>query len=263
MRQFCRVRASKGASLVLLFLCATGCGGEYSNWQVRTTGTPVAPSFDQAPLETKPVAIFPALSGPILRGTEVALSYHLAKILEKLAPNWKVVDEQATLTGINKHGLGRDYIRMRRDAEDTHLLDRESLRKIGAALGVRYIFQPRMVSFTQTMTQRWKVPALEIRVVETRSSMMRISLQLWDAESGELVLSSVAETILASEAVSQDPVFLDDAARVTLGGLMADFLDRRTSSKYTPLNKVLNTLMETAIPAEQKDGRSGGEAKKN
>jgi hypothetical protein len=92
--------------------------------------------------------------------------------------------------------------------------------------------------------------------------MMRISLQLWDAESGELVWSSVAETILASEAVSQDPVFLDDAARVTLGGLMADFLDRRTSSKYTPLNEVLNTLMETAIPAEQKDGRSGGEAKK-
>jgi hypothetical protein len=122
-----------------------------------------------------------------------------------------VVDEQATLTGINAQGLGREYIQMRRDAEDSHLLERESLRKIGAALGVRYVFQPRMVSYTQTMTERWKVPGLDLRIVETRSSLMRISLQLWDARSGELIWASVAEAILANEAVSQDPVFLQPA----------------------------------------------------
>jgi hypothetical protein len=111
--------------------------------------------------------IFPALSGPILRGSEVALSRHLAKILEKLIPAW-VVDEQTTLTKINSQGLGKDYLRIRRGAEDTHLLDRESLRIIGVALGVRYIFQPRLISFSQTMTLRWKGPGLEQRVAETR-----------------------------------------------------------------------------------------------
>lgn len=240
-------------SLMLLFMCGAGCSGSIYNWQVRTTGTAVAPSFDQAPVTEKPVAIFPALSGPILRGTEVALSRHLAKILEKLTPNWRVVDEQSTLTRINTQGLGKDYILLRRDAEDTHLLDRESLRSIGAALGVRYIFQPRLVSFSQTMTQRWKVPGLELRVVETRSSMMRISLQLWDAGSGELIWSSMAESVLANEAVSQDPVFLDDAARVTLGSLMADFLNRRTASQYTYLNETIDTLVRESIPVEAKE----------
>ena len=128
-----------------------------------------------------------------------------ANFSRQLTPNWKVVDEQATLTGINTHGLGTDYIRMRRDAEDAHLLDRETLRKIGAVLGVRYIFQPRLASFTQTMTERWKFPGVDLRLVQTRSSMMRISLQLWDAESGELIWSSVAEAVLANEAVIAGP----------------------------------------------------------
>jgi hypothetical protein len=251
-----------GASLALLFLCASGCSGSLYNWQVRTTGTPVAPSFDQTPVAETPVAIFPALSSSFLRGAEVALSYHLAKILKKLTPSWRVVDEQATLTGINAQGLGGDYIRMRRDAEDTHLLERESLRKIGASLGVRYVFQPRLVSFTQTMTQRWKVPGLELRVAETRSSLMRISLQLWDAGSGELIWYSVAEAVLANESVSQDPVFLEDAALVTLGSLMSDFLNRRTASQYTPLNEVLDSLTRGSILEEQQNGSSGQADKK-
>ena len=249
-----------GASLALLFLCALGCHGSLYNWQVRTTGTLVSPSFDQTPVTERPVAIFPGLSAPLLRGTEEALSHHLAKLLEQLAPNWRVVDEQATLTGINAQGLGREYIQMRRDAEDSHLLERESLRKIGAALGVRYVFQPRMVSYTQTMTERWKVPGLDLRIVETRSSLMRISLQLWDARSGELIWASVAEAILANEAVSQDPVFLEDAARVTLGSLMSDFFNRRTASQYTPLNDALDKLTRGSILEEQKNGSSGEKA---
>jgi hypothetical protein len=172
-----------------------------------------------------------------------------------------VVDEQATLTGINKQGLGTEYIRMRREAEDTYLLDRELLRKIGVALRARYIFQPRLASFTQVMTLRWKIPGFEFRVAETRSSVIRVSLQLWEAESGELIWSSAAEAVMASEVVSQDPVFLEDVARLTFGSLMADFLNRRTASKYTPLNEALNTLMQEDKPAEQKNGRSEGEAK--
>jgi len=250
-----------GANLALLFICAAGCSNTIYNWQVRTNSTAVSPSFDRLPVEEKPVAILPALSMPALRGTEVGLSHILAEILKKLTPNWNVVDEQATLTGINKQGLGTEYIRMRREAEDTHLLDRESLRKIGASLKVRYIFQPRLASFTQTMTLRWKIPGFEFRVAETRASVIRVSLQLWEAESGELIWNSAAETVMAGEVISQDPVFLEDVARVTLGGLMADFLNRRTASTYTPLNNALDVLVRDSIPAEQKNGSGGEEVK--
>ncbi|WP_146216245.1 hypothetical protein [Nitrospira lenta] len=261
MRQLWCVRVSTGMSLVLLFMCATGCEGSLYGWRVRTNSTLVGASFYQVPVDEKPVAIFPALSMRSLRGTEVGMSAILGDILSKLIPNWKVIGEQATLTGINTQGLGAEYIRMRADAEPSHLLDRDALRKIGKALGVRYIFQPRLATFTQAMTDRARFPGFNIRLMQTRSSTVRMSLQLWDVESGELMWSSVAEAALESEAISQDPVFLEDAVRLTFGSLMADFLNRRTSSKYTPLNKVLSALVQAAVPTEGKDEENGGEAK--
>jgi hypothetical protein len=185
------------------------------------------------------------------------MSQYLGQTLQTLTPTWKVLTEQETLTKINKQGLGMEYIRMRGDAEQSHLLDRHSLAKIGAALGVRYVLQPRLAAFTQVMTERAKVPGFDVRIMETRSSLLRVSMQMWEVESGELIWSSVAETVMESETVTQDPVFLEDAIRLTFGSIMSDFLNRRTASKYTPLNEVLNTLVQAAIPEEQPTGSSG------
>jgi hypothetical protein len=79
---------------------------------------------------------------------------------------------------------------------------------------------------------------------------MRVSLQLWDAETGEMVWTSLAETTMQNEALSQDPVYLEDISRVTLGSIGADFVKGKTASKYSPVNKVLNDLIEEAMPRE-------------
>jgi hypothetical protein len=101
------------------------------------------------------------------------------------------------------------------------------------------------------MTDRWSFPPFDIRMMQTRSSIMRISLQLWDAETGEVVWASMAETTMQNEAMSQDPVYLDDVGRAALGGMVADFMNKRTASKYTPLNKVLDNLITEALPQEK------------
>jgi hypothetical protein len=101
------------------------------------------------------------------------------------------------------------------------------------------------------MTDRWKIPAFDIRVAQTRSSDMRVVLQLWDMKTGEMLWGSAAETSMQNEAVSQDPVYLEDIARATLGSIMADFLNRRRASKYTPVNKFLNDLIQEAMPKEK------------
>jgi hypothetical protein len=72
---------------------------------------------------------------------------------------------------------------------------------------------------------------------------MRLSLQLWDTMSGELIWASAAETALQSEAVTQDPVFMEDAARITWGSMLSDLLNGKTSSGYTRLNEVLDNLL--------------------
>ncbi len=250
MGQEC-VRSAAWAGVLLLFLFVTGCASSIYGWQVRTNSTPLPPTLHPDTLQQSTVALFSAVALPALRGNEVALVYYLAEILHKVVPDWKVVSPQETMARINGQGLATEYTRMRLDYEESNILERDSLRKIGAAVGARYVFQPRLAAFTQSMTDRWQVPGFDLRISQTRSSDMRLALQLWDTETGELVWGSVAETSMQNEAVSQDPVYLEDVSRATLASMITDFLNETTVSKYTPVNKFLNNLIQEAMPQEK------------
>jgi hypothetical protein len=91
------------------------------------------------------------------------------------------------------------------------------------------------------MTNRWTIPLINIRFMETRSARMRVSLQLWDTVSGELIWSSVAETAMEDEAFNQDPVFIEDVSRVTFDSMLKDFQNRKTSSKYIRSGQLFDT----------------------
>ena len=245
--------AARGASrtglLVLLLVTATACSPSIYGWTVRTSATPQAASFSPWALAREPVAIFEAHAPGGLRGNELGLSFYLADILRTITPEFKVVSPQDTATRINTRGLAAEYVRMRTDYEQTNILEASALKKLGAAVEARYAFQPRLVSFTQTMTERWKFA--DFRIVQTRSSILRLALQLWDTHTGEPVWASVAEAIVSSEVILQDPVFLEDAARVALGGLLADFLRGRTATTYTPLNRAVDSLIRRPPQPEE------------
>ena len=220
------------------------------------------PSFQPAVFEQHSVALFGAITSPALRGNEVIISYGLAEILHKVSPNWKVMSPQELSKRINRQGLAGEYTKMRMDFEVSHILDGGTLRKIASALGVRYVFQPHLAAFSQIMSDRWSFPPIDLRMMHTRSSIMRISLQLWDAETGEIVWASVAEATMQNEAVSQDPVYFTDILRATLGSIVTDFKHRETASSYTSVNKILNDLIEESVPQEKSDQEGANESAK-
>ena len=195
-----------------------------------------------------------ALTMPGLRGNEVGLDFMLGEILQRVAPQMHVVSPRHSISHINQQGLAAEYNQMRIDAEQSHILDREPLMKVGTAIGARYIFQPRLAAFTQTMYDRWTFPAFGVVVSQTRQCDLRISVQLWDAKTGELLWVSMAEGTMQSEAFAKDPVYLEDAIRVTLGSILADFLNRKTASTYTPLNKIVDQLIQIPLPEAKSDG---------
>ena len=131
---------------------------------------------------------------------------------------------------------------MRTDYERSDILDREPLRKIGAALGARYVFQPRLASFNQTLYERWEFPGLNVKVLRTRVSILRMSLQLWDTETGELIWASVAEGAFQEEALFDDPVYLREAGLITWGSIISDLTHERTAFRYTPTDVLLDAL---------------------
>ena len=169
-------------SSLLFIMAAAGCTGSMYDWEVRTESTPIPGPFHPTNFAQHPVAIFPAITMPGLRGNEFTLGHYLGYILRKENPNWKVVLELETSSRISRKGLAPEFARMRNDYDQSSIFDADTLRKIGAAIDARYIFQPRLAAFSQTMIDRWMFPGLNVRLLQTRSSIMRISLQLWDAD---------------------------------------------------------------------------------
>ena len=227
--------------LVFIIFFITGCASNLVNqWTVRTSSTPFSSTSNLASVVNEVVLLLPPLTSPTLRENEAGLGIYLGGAIKKIFPVWKVIEEQQTIGLINRYELVNEYAILRKGAEQNHILDREVLRKIGKKIGARYVFQPRLAYILQTMTNRWDMPFFDIRIMQTRSAHIRLSLQLWDTVSGELIWSSAAETAVESEAITQDPIFVEDVFRVTLDGMLKDLKNKKISSKYTRLNQFYN-----------------------
>lgn len=254
-------RYAWSASLVVVLLSLTGCPGSVYLWEVRTESTRKPPEFSVAVLKHEPVGILEALTSPGLHGNEVGLALSLKRVIERVSPTMVLVSPIEAASRINRQGLTPEYTRMRMDYEQSNILERDTLKKVGQALGVRYVLQPRLAAFTQTLYDRWKVPALEINVIRIRSSIIRLSLQIWDSDTGDLVWSSTAEGSFQEEALTEDPVYLREAGRITWGSIVSDFARDRTASRYSPTNNLVDSLIgPDLIEEETPNEQSGGSA---
>jgi len=242
-------------SLALMLICLSGCPGSVYLWEVRTESTKQHNAFSIAVLKEQPVGILEALTSPGLHGNEVGLALSLKRVIERVAPHMSLVSPLEAASRINRQGLAAEYTRMRMDYEQSNILARDALQKIGAALGVRYVLQPRLAAFTQTLYDRWKVPALEINVVRIRSSIIRLALQVWDTETGDLLWASTAEGSFQEEALSEDPVYLREAGRITWGSIISDFAHDRTASRYSPTNNLIDSLVGPDNDEEESPGK--------
>ena len=246
-----RTLALLHAALILFVVLTAGCSSSIYGWQVRTNSSPPSPKFNRAVLAQEPVTIFGALAPPRLLGSETGLDAILAQVLKKVAPNYKVITQQEAASLINRNDLANEYTRMRNDALQSHLLEGGSLKKLGTAIGTRYVFQPKLIEFMQIMKDRWELPPIALKVSRIRSSVMRLSLQLWDMQTGELLWTSLAEATLESEAVGQDPVYFEDTARVSMGSMITDFMNGETASSYGPLNQFIDQLIQIPEPEKR------------
>jgi hypothetical protein len=236
------------AALILIVVLTAGCFSPTYGWHVRTNSSPPSQTFNRAVLTQEPVAIFGALAPPSLLGSETGLDSILAEVLKTVAPSFKVITPREADSLINRNDLANEYTRMRNEALQSHLLDRGSLRKLGTAIGTRFVFQPKLIAFLQITKDRWELPPIALKISRIRSSIMRLSLQLWDMQTGELLWTSLAEATVESEAVGQDPVYFEDTARVAMGGIIADFMNGHTASSYGPLDTIIDQLIENPQP---------------
>lgn len=193
-----------------LFL-STACVGPLRQWGEETTFHPKGASFDPSTLKQEQVAVLNAMVGFGLEGYAQQVSRSLASALNQTPVPLKSLTVHDTLNRINREGLTGEYAGMVSDYVRTGILDRVGLEKIGRALHVAYVFQPSLASFTQSMSSRLSI--LGLRLLQTRVTTLRLTLQLWDTRTGEIVWESSGEATLAGEDVREFRIPFDEIAR--------------------------------------------------
>ena len=98
---------------------------------------------------------------------------------------------------VNGQGLATEYADLISGFARSGILERERLQRIGSALGSRYLLLPGLADFNQVLVDKFEIAG--IKIVTNRVITLRLWLQLWDTQTGQIVWESTGEVTVASE----------------------------------------------------------------
>jgi hypothetical protein len=161
-----------------------------------------------------------------------ALGDALGAALGSALPGAHVMPLADMLSAINRAGLARDYADMLAEYENTGILERTRLQRIGEAGAVRYLAKVNLGDFTQSSDKRMSI--LGIRMFDTWRAKLRVHLEIWDCRTGEIAWQGNEELVFAREGVKEKPVSFSQVAR-----LVADHLVARVGESGSEISNVV------------------------
>jgi hypothetical protein len=147
----------------------------------------------------------------------VALAF--VGILRQARPDLRVVPLPETLSAVNRMGLTGEYRRMFEDYRLTGIFDRESLRKVAEVTGTRYLAQLKLGAFRQESKGRFGMMGL--RLLETKTSTIRVFLQIWDSHDGTIAWEGSQESTVSHESLAEEYVPLKSVVEESARDLVA------------------------------------------
>jgi len=182
-------------------LLLSGCA---SNGQSHSTTQSLSISLEPQVLKTSGIAFITPSSVTGLEESKQALALAFTEALKLARPHLRIVALPETLGAINRAGLAREYRKMFEDYTLTGIFDRDMLQKISRLTGVRYLAQLKLGGFRQESKARFGISG--IRVLETKSTYLRLYLQIWDGEDGSVAWEGAQELTSAYESLAEDPI---------------------------------------------------------
>ncbi len=217
-------RAILTSSIAIL----AGCTAPLYTWDIHTTATPTSRSFDVTELTRQPVATLGLVAPAGLLGFSASLSHALIAALSEASPSIRGIPAHETVNTFNEQGLVAEYGDLISGFARSGILERERLRRIGSALGSRYVLLPGLAEFNQALVDKFETAG--VKLVKNRVTVLRLWLQLWDARMGHLVWESTGEITAASELLTAArAVPLDEIAqKLWLRMIQDDLLKGKT-----------------------------------
>lgn len=197
--------------MLLLFGCATN--------QLHPTTQVLAINLEPQVLKATGIAFITPTSVTGQEEDKQALALAFTETLKLARPNLLIVPLPATLSAINRAGFAGEYRQMFEDYRLTGVFNRETLQKVSRVTGVRYLAQLKLSAFRQESKNRWGT--LGIRMLETKSTYLRLYLQIWDGENGSVAWEGAQELTSSQESLQEDAVSFKTVVEQSANELIA------------------------------------------
>ena len=210
-------------AVALAAVLAAGCGTPLYTWDVHIGSARTTPSLDVAALTSEPISTFGLVAPSSLQGLGPGLSDALHAALADASPPIRGMRAAETLNRINERGLAGEYGELQAGFSRSGILDRERLQRVAPALYSRYVLQPGLAAFDQSVGDRFELAGFKL--IKIRLTTLRLWLQLWDIQTGQMLSESWGEVTVATQLlVPAAAVSLDDIARRLWSRLIQDGL---------------------------------------
>ncbi len=203
--EFCSKVVVLAAALSFLAGCSTN--------QIHSSTVENAISLESGDIDAGGLAFITPSTATGQEQDKQALALIFGETLIKERPKYRVVTLAKTLGAINRAGLADEYKQMFQDYRVTGIFDRDILRKIGLAVGARYLAQLKLAGFSQGSKERFSV--LGIRMMQTLHANIRVFLQIWDSQNGTVAWEGAEELNYAYDTDEERPVTFRDVVVAT------------------------------------------------
>jgi hypothetical protein len=186
-------RARFWAVLALALVVPSGCISPLYTWDTHTAS--ITRPLDVSALAREPVATLGVVAPGGLQGFTPMLAQALTRVLGETSMRMRATAPSDVMSALNERGLTAEYADLLAGFGRTGILERERMGRIASALNCRYLLLPGLTGVDHTLLDKFEFWGFKF--VRSRVIVLRLWLQLWDAQTGRIVRESAGEITAA------------------------------------------------------------------
>jgi len=189
-----------GYGLCIMPLWLSGCGSV----QIHDSTQHQVINLSTTDLRTYGLAFLTPSTPTGQEEDKQALALGFAEVLRELRPEVCFVSLPEALGSINRSSFSEAYRNMYEEYRNTGILKKEIINKIGAELNARYLLQLNLANFKQETNNRFGL--LGYRLIDTKMANIRLFVQIWDAQTGNIAFEAIQELNYSDDTMSDRPI---------------------------------------------------------
>lgn len=245
--------------VVLLILAGCATMGIQSPREEMTNVDQVyrAPDFYRSDLAREGAAV---LRAEVHFGLEGYRDLIERRLYESLIEEWPgdtgpVQSPNEAVRIISQTGLTQEYARMMRLYRETGALSKDTLRALHGAGLSRFLALPVLMDMKEESSGR--LSAGPLRISKTRSTTLRMRVEIWDAKRGTVAWEGMVELTLAQEVIQEEPISIAKIVGIAWANLIRRIPERPGSDGVDGPSS--NVAVELDTPAEPDGSRTSND----